>query len=116
MSTISTITKPTDDCLIVSKMSLMGHEQVVFCYDKETGLKLSESPEWQQKFKTEYEDPARKAMADSAAHQVKYYEDKVPEWFKIPEEANYLQSQRCSLSKIDFDWTMIFIHFKDGKK
>jgi len=25
--------------LVVEKMSLMGHEQLVFCYDKETGLK-----------------------------------------------------------------------------
>ena len=39
MSTKPTVTKPTNDCLVVSAMSLMGHEQVVFCQDAETGLK-----------------------------------------------------------------------------
>ena len=39
MSTVTTETKPANDCLVVSKMSLMGHEQVVFCHDNETGLK-----------------------------------------------------------------------------
>ena len=39
MSTKPTVTKPTHDCLVVSEMSLMGHEQVVFCQDAETGLK-----------------------------------------------------------------------------
>ena len=29
----------TNNGLVVGKMSLMGHEQVVFCQDKETGLK-----------------------------------------------------------------------------
>tara|TARA_B110000003_G_scaffold274220_1_gene313679 strand:+ start:47 stop:1135 length:1089 start_codon:yes stop_codon:yes gene_type:complete len=28
-----------DECLVVSKMSMMGHEQVVFCQDVQTGLK-----------------------------------------------------------------------------
>ena len=39
MSTKPTVTKSTNDCLVVSKMSLMGHEQVIFCQDAETGLK-----------------------------------------------------------------------------
>jgi len=39
MSTKPTVIKSTNDCLVVSKMSLMGHEQVVFCQDAETGLK-----------------------------------------------------------------------------
>jgi leucine dehydrogenase len=39
MSAKPTVKKLTNDCLVVSKMSLMGHEQVVFCHDAETGLK-----------------------------------------------------------------------------
>ena len=36
---MSTKVKHTEEGLIVSKMTMMGHEQVVFCQDAETGLK-----------------------------------------------------------------------------
>ena len=39
MSRNKALSKLKNDGLVVSKMSLMGHEQVVFCYDAETGLK-----------------------------------------------------------------------------
>jgi leucine dehydrogenase len=39
MSIEPRVKRYTNDCSVVSDMSLMGHEQVVFCQDSETGLK-----------------------------------------------------------------------------